>query len=704
MKNKKIIVGVLAAVVLIAGVCIAAVSMKSEHTHAFGDWQTLTPADCENAQLQVRRCECGEEQTQQGAPATGHTLVSISAKCAQKTPMETMVLSVDDIRVTGICECGAEITVTEGIELEGAPLVLGENTFTVKYGELTTTLTVQAEKLNLTLDGVVSDDTYVSSGSKDGDQSDKTVLKTDSGMFITYFRVNIRDILNSAVFEANRDNARVQLVLTVAGGSVTEETSFTLKAYAPAAAMTDVDFSQLTWNSVNSKEGSEGTYSQLHWSNGKVLANSAAVEDGCIVLTMTYSMIADYVDENGNILFAFGSNTEELKVASLENKNEDKQPAFKVLLNADHFHVFDQEVATQQYLCSANCKERATYYYSCACGAVGSQTFEYGEVKNHTFSALVSKVERTCTENGMLAHYRCTECGKYFVEENGEKVAVSAESLQIAAGHNCGKLIAAKDATCTEDGMKAHYQCQRCMKYFVEVNGSRMEATKEALQISATGHSYSNLIAQKDATCTEDGMKAHYRCTVCQKYFVEKDGKKVATSADSLKISAGHDYKAIAAKDATCTTDGNYKYYKCAACGKYFDAEKKETTKADQKIPAGHTFSDLIPRKEATCTEDGMKAHYRCTVCQKYFVEKDGKKVATSAESLKLSAGHDMVTAWDENHHWTACSKCGVQTDHEAHCGGTATGTERAKCEVCGQYYGELIVADLTFKKRFLFR
>ena len=802
MKNKKIIAGVLAAVVLIAGVVIAVVN--SDHEHSFGEWETRAPADCENAEVQVRMCECGEEETREGEPAAGHTVVSISAKCLLETPMASMVVTADDLSVTGVCECGAEVAITEGVQVEGAPLVLGENTVAVKYGELTTTLTIQAEKLNLTLDGVVSDDTYVSSGSKDSAQSDKKTLSTKSDMFRTYIRVNISDILGSAVFEANCDNAKVQLVLTVTGGTVTEDTAFTLKTYAPAAGVTDVDFSQLTWNSVDHKEGAEGAYSQLHWSNGKTLANSAAVEDGRVDLTLAYSQIADFVDENGNILFALGSNAEDLKVGSLENKEETRRPVFRVILNEEHFHVFDQEVTAQQYLYSSNCKEKVKYYYSCACGTAGTTTFEYGEVVDHTYSALVAKVERTCVTNGMRAHYRCTECGKYFVDEDGKKVATSAESLKIAAGHNCGKLIAQKDATCTTDGLKAHYQCVRCKKYFVEVSGKRVETTKAALKIPATGHTYSNLIPRQEAacteqgtkahyrctvcqkyfvekdgkkvavsadslkisashdyklipakaatcttdgnhkyykcavcakyfdadkkettkeaqkipaghtftdlipekepTCTEDGMKAHYRCTVCDKYFVEKDGKKVAVSADSLKISADHDYKLIPAKAATCTQDGNYKYYKCNACGKYFDADKKETTKEAQNIPAGHTFSDLIPRKEATCTEDGMKAHYRCTVCDKYFVEKDGKKVAVNVESLKISASHDMVTKFDDTHHWTACTKCGEETAHEDHCGGTATETERAKCEVCGQPYGELVVADPTSRKRLCVR
>ena len=44
-------------------------------------------------------------------------------------------------------------------------------------------------------------------------------------------------------------------------------------------------------------------------------------------------------------------------------------------------HVFDKEVVEEKYLKSkATCTEKAKYYYSCSCGAVSTETFEFGEV------------------------------------------------------------------------------------------------------------------------------------------------------------------------------------------------------------------------------------------------------------------------------------------------------------------------------------
>ena len=50
-----------------------------------------------------------------------------------------------------------------------------------------------------------------------------------------------------------------------------------------------------------------------------------------------------------------------------------------------HTHVFDKEVAQEQYLASkANCNDSAKYYKSCACGEKGTETFESGVANGHT--------------------------------------------------------------------------------------------------------------------------------------------------------------------------------------------------------------------------------------------------------------------------------------------------------------------------------
>ena len=90
-------------------------------------------------------------------------------------------------------------------------------------------------------------------------------------------------------------------------------------------------------------------------------------------------------------------------------------------------------MATAEYLASAaTCTEKATYYYSCVCGVKGTQTFEHGELAEHT-AVEIHAVEATCTQSGMTAGSKCSVCGEILVapeeiaplghiDENGDEL------------------------------------------------------------------------------------------------------------------------------------------------------------------------------------------------------------------------------------------------------------------------------------------
>ena len=130
-----------------------------------------------------------------------------------------------------------------------------------------------------------------------------------------------------------------------------------------------------------------------------------------------------------------------------------------------HTHVFDKEVATDDYKATdATCTAKATYYKSCACGEKGTETFEYGELAAHNpASGWTSDASghwhacqtANCTEKCDFATHtpdhtghateeyaiKCTECG-YVIE------------AQLGHTHVFNKEVAtdaykASDATCT---------------------------------------------------------------------------------------------------------------------------------------------------------------------------------------------------------------------------------------------------------------
>ena len=161
--------------------------------------------------------------------------------------------------------------------------------------------------------------------------------------------------------------------------------------------------------------------------------------------------------------------------------------------------------------------------------------------------------------------------------------------------------------TCTTAGNSAYWSCEECGKFFSDEAGTT-EVEEDSWVIPAKGHSYGELVAEVPATCTADGMKAHYQCSVCEKYF---DADKAETTEAALKIPAtGHKLVNVPAVAATCTTPGNTEYWNCERCGAVFgDSIGTAIIQPDSWIiPAtGHKPAEAVIENEiaATCTEGG---------------------------------------------------------------------------------------------------
>ena len=221
--------------------------------------------------------------------------------------------------------------------------------------------------------------------------------------------------------------------------------------------------------------------------------------------------------------------------------------------------------------------------------------------------------------------------GEYQIRyaENENYLASADVTVTIAISHNFGALIEETPATCIADGMKAHYYCSDCRKYF---DASKTETTETALTIPATGvHTFGTLIDEAPATCIAGGMKAHYKCTVCGKYF---DADKTETTEDALKTPIspyyGHNFGFWVEEEyATCQAPGRKGYKHCSICNKDYDASNKEIT--DFVIPVnpdGHELGDLVAEVPATCKDTGVKAHRDCRLCGKHCDPITRKEIA----------------------------------------------------------------------------
>ena len=281
--------------------------------------------------------------------------------------------------------------------------------------------------------------------------------------------------------------------------------------------------------------------------------------------------------------------------------------------------------------------------------------------------------------------------GEYQIRyaENENYLASADVTVIIAISHNFGALIEEIPATCINYGMKAHYYCSDCRKYF---DADKNETTETALTIPATGvHTFGTLIDETPATCIAGGMKAHYKCTVCGKYF---DADKNETTEEALKTPIspyyGHHFGFWVEEEyATCQTPGKKGYKHCSICNKDYDASNTVIT--DFVIPVnpdGHELGDLVAEVPATCKDTGVKAHRDCNLCGKHCDPITRKEIA----DLTIPAtGVHNYGAWVSNGDGTHTRTCttGSHSETENCSGGTATCENKAVCSVCGAEYGE---------------
>ena len=560
---------------VIDGILCDLLGVTNSHEHSFGEWETKTSATCESAEVEVRKCQCGEEETREGDAALGHTAVSISAVCNKTNAMQGEALSASDITVTATCSCDATFTVTEGVALENANLEnVGENTVTVKFGDLSCEVIVVATKPSYVLNGTIVADTYVSSDAKNSNYIDRESMGTNSSNFRVFLKYNFSDILANDKFLNNKDNAKVQFTFTVVEEAYTDETAFTFGGFIPGAGVSDVDFSVITWNSVRTG----GDYTGLDWGNAVYMIDQAvgshhvSYADGVLTLTFTYGQIKDFIDEDGNAIFTLRAKQSKVKISSMEGT---AAPTVSVIINDEHLHAFDEKVIDEKYFVSDNCGEETYYYKSCACGEAGVTMFKDGVVNEHSFGDWTVIDAATCTADGKKQR-TCTLCTDGVEEE-----------ILPALGHEAGTEWLNDDSN--------HWNL--C------ANGCGEVMNKSA-------HSGGNATETEQATC-------------------ETCGVKYGGFADHV-----------------------------------------------------HAFTEWESISPATCDKDEVL--YRKCNCG---VEETKTGVA--------ALGHDVQTKFDENNHWTECvHNCGLSTEAVAHFGGTATETEKATCEGCGQPYGELKVEE----------
>lgn len=205
----------------------------------------------------------------------------------------------------------------------------------------------------------------------------------------------------------------------------------------------------------------------------------------------------------------------------------------------------------------------------------------------------------------------CATAKKVAEEEAAAKKAAEEEALRKAAEEEAAKKAAEEEAL-----RKA---AEEAAKKAAEGKTEGLKATPGETNQAGTGadgnchHNHTAAWAStqtgvqgtmvehpaKDPTCTSEGNIKYYTCTNCGRYFRRDESIKekivaTETSADEVKIQKiSHKLNKVNGQPATCTKAGNIEYYVCSVCQGKFKDEKGEIPVNDVVIPAlGHDYDD----------------------------------------------------------------------------------------------------------------
>ena len=284
----------------------------------------------------------------------------------------------------------------------------------------------------------------------------------------------------------------------------------------------------------------------------------------------------------------------------------------------------------------------------------------------------------TCTDEGNIEYYKCSECGLCFKNSDGTEQLTEDATKIAKKDHEGAEPVVytwnEKHTTCT-----AVIKCKYCGNVIDKAEGTiSSETTKEAGCTVEGEITYTAAFKQGSAYAYKDQTE---KVTVAALGHVEPEDDGDCTTAvicerckAVIKDAKAHDWSDSWTKDASghwhaCQNDGCTKKedeaahtpdiqmptddtdQKCTVCG-YIIAPKKSHEHTLQKIEA----------TEATCTTPGKQEYYKCETCGHFFADEAATREVMEGDMIIPARGHDyanLVYTWSEDYTTcTAVQKC----------------------------------------------
>jgi hypothetical protein len=226
---------------------------------------------------------------------------------------------------------------------------------------------------------------------------------------------------------------------------------------------------------------------------------------------------------------------------------------------------------------------------------------------SHDFETVEANAP-TCKDTGNWAYIRCKYCGEiYETTDTSGRVEKSLSEMTRAVDPNAHGTMTKTDAvdgTCNTKGVKEYWTCSLCGKEYLDENAATARTAGNMYSDNnATNHS--GTVTKTDevpATCVSTGTVAYWTCSDCKESYLDKDGQ-ISTEklSDSNKVIAtdsdNHtNLVPTAATDETCEADGNVAYWTCEGCGAIFldaDGTRPATLANTVLNKTGHQGSDV---------------------------------------------------------------------------------------------------------------
>ncbi|MBE6717532.1 MAG: hypothetical protein E7573_11510, partial [Ruminococcaceae bacterium] len=260
-----------------------------------------------------------------------------------------------------------------------------------------------------------------------------------------------------------------------------------------------------------------------------------------------------------------------------------------------HTHEYNTYV---ENVIPADCVTNRTDKFSCSCGLTKDiEIADSKDAEKHIgVLTLTGAKTENCTEDGYTGDMVCDACGE---------VAVPGETIT-APGHTKGEVTVenTEGGSCTVPGTYEEvYYCTVCDEEI-----SREKKTGELLPHTPAEAVKENEVAPD---CTEDGSYDEVvYCSVC--------GTEISKE-NKVDPAKGHTEEEIPAVEATCTETGLTAGVKCSVCGEVLTAQE-ETPALD------HDMGAYVVTTPATCTAEGEE-RADCSRCD-YFETREIEKIA----------------------------------------------------------------------------